>query len=340
MQNQDYRQTQNQDYHLVQRQDYKKWKEKYVEAKRLNQDLIDNVQELSRKLDEQGRNLEAQNLLRATLKSQSMAAEIDRLRHNNDRLAQQNDDLRAKCNKNYMDLIRNIQVTDDDYSTIFQRLTQIRTMIENLIQEARHSAGMNREAAIDHFKSSGLLDGFPVPEADLEQYHLDFYMESAIMSTLVEKFFARPLECIYDMYKGLNGVTEWMDTRDGKVATIWRQQLCAVASQYPAAKSRKEVEVIKVAADLTVLVAKVYSNVDMWAKLNELCTNASDLSIAMFGMESQIYPIPILLDAPFDDETMNTPQRSNPNGKVSLVIFPAFKDSDSVFSMPPKVWCL
>ncbi|KAF9346100.1 hypothetical protein BGX26_002409 [Mortierella sp. AD094] len=224
-----------------------------------------------------------------------------------------------------MDLVRSIQVTGDDNSTIFQRLKTVRTTNEALIQKAKgdRSANLNRKAAIDHFKSSGLLHRLPVQEADLEPYYLTLYMESVIMSTLIEKFFVRPLGCIYDMYKGLV-----------------EQQLCTVASQCPAEKSHKELEVIKIAANLiTVLVAKVYLNVDVWAKLNELCTDASDLSIAVFGMESQIYPIPILLDAPFDDETVNTPQRSNPDGKVSLAISPAFADKNCVFKMKPKDRC-
>ncbi|KAF9343770.1 hypothetical protein BGX26_005223 [Mortierella sp. AD094] len=351
---QDCRQTQNQDYQLVQRQDYKN---KYFEAKRFNQDLIDNVQEQGRKLDEQSRKLEAQNrLLReqgrqmdtALSRNQNMAAEIDRLRHDNDRLAQQNDDLRAKYNKkaesyrdldkNYMDLVRNIQVTDDDHSTIFQGLTNIRTTIENLIQKARRSASMNRELAIEHFRNSE--QPFPVPEANLEPYHLDLYMESAIMLTLIRRFFVNPLGCIFSQSEMFESLSNWVDQRDSKVAERWRQQLCNLLKRDPDAVKHRNEAIVKVSEELVHLVFSVYTDVDMSSKIHELCTNAFDLSFAMYGMEHKIYPTWTQIGERFDDETMSTPQRSNPDGNVSLLIFHAFTDKNNVFKIPPKVWCL
>ncbi|KAG0308150.1 hypothetical protein BGZ98_008807 [Dissophora globulifera] len=57
---------------------------------------------------------------------------------------------------------------------------------------------------------------------------------------------------------------------------------------------------------------------NMSAKIKELCYDTFDLSFAMFGMESMIYPVRISLGIPFDNENMTTPHKSNPAGSVSL----------------------
>ncbi|KAF9311767.1 hypothetical protein BG003_007038 [Podila horticola] len=191
-----------------------------------------------------------------------------------------------ELDKNYMDLVRPLQVTADDPSTIYRRLMYIRLSIETLVQKAKgdRSTNMKKEAAIEHFRESKLLQDFPVEEARLDSYHLNLYMESAIMMT-------------------------------------------------------REEEVNQATMELSNLISQVYPNVDMSVKIKDLCYNTFDLSYAMFGMESAIYPVSLALGTPFDDKTMTTPQKSNPTGLVSLVIFPAFQDNHKIFYIEPKVWC-
>ncbi|KAF9207929.1 hypothetical protein BGZ49_010204 [Haplosporangium sp. Z 27] len=282
----------------------------------------------------------------------NLNASIEQHHRDNSDLRQQYQDLERKFNKkvesykkldkDYMDLVRPILPTNDDNSTIYRRLMDIRVSIENLIQKARgpRSTNLNKEAAIEHFKKTKLLEGFPISEADLEPYHLDLYMESAMMSTLIDGFFSRPLDCIFDHSQEFLDVYKWIDERDGKTATRWRQQLCVLASQDTETMKRKrEEEVIRAGLILSAMVSGVYTNVDLSEKINGLCYSAFDLSFAMFGMESRIYPVTTPLGVLFDDETMKTPHKSNPTGVVSLVIFPAFGDDSNTFFMEPKVWC-
>ncbi|KAF8978271.1 hypothetical protein BGZ46_006653 [Entomortierella lignicola] len=278
--------------------------------------------------------------------------ELELFQHKNIELQQQNKDLEnkyikktesyKKLEKDYIDLVRPILLTDDDHSTIYRRLMDIRVSIENLVQKARgfRSANLNKEQATLHFAHSGLLEVFPIPPENLESYHLDLYMESAVMSTLIDNIFCRPFECIFDHSQEFQSICRWVDARDTKMARRWRQQLCVLASKDTEMKRRREEEVNRTITVLLNLVSTVYSNVDMSEKIKELCFNAFDLSFAMIGMESAIYPVPTPLGTKFDDETMVTTQKSNPTGIVSLVIFPAFVDESDVFKMQPKVWCV
>ncbi|KAG0319555.1 hypothetical protein BGZ99_005016 [Dissophora globulifera] len=276
----------------------------------------------------------------------------EQLEHTNTNLMQQYNDLQQKydkkvesykeLDKNYMDLVRPLLVTTDDFSTIYNRLMQIRVSIENLVQKAKgnRSTNLQQEAALNYFRDFGLLEDFPIEETAMEPYHLNFCMESAIMTILIERLFTRPLECIFDQSEKFEDISRWVNERDRKIAARWRQQLCILVSQdVDAMTRRKEEEVNKVAQALSDLISKVYSNVDMSAKIKDLCLNTFDLSFAMFGMESVIYPVSIPLGAAFDDESMTTPQNSNPAGLVTLVIFPAFQDHDKKFYFRPKVWC-
>jgi hypothetical protein len=102
---------------------------------------------------------------------------------------------------------------------------------------------------------------------------------------------------------------------------------------------RREGEVSEAAAAISDLVFRVYQNVSMSINIRELCYNAFDLSFVMLGMESCIYPVLTPLGTPFVHTAMTTPQKSNPAGVVSLVIFPAFVDNNNSFHIKPKVWC-
>ncbi|KAF9948576.1 hypothetical protein BGZ72_009518 [Mortierella alpina] len=283
--------------------------------------------------------------------NQNTMVELERLQDTNADLNRQNDDLKRKYTKkaesykvldrSYMDLVRPLRVTDDNYSTIYSRLVHIKVSIETLIQKAKGvgSANLKKKVAIEQFRKSNLLEDFPVEESLLEPDHLNLYMESAVMTTLVERFFNRALGCIFDHDEEFEKVRRWVDSRDSKIAMRWRQQLCVLVAQGPdAMECRKETEVNDAAMVITSLVSRVYSNIDMSAKIRELCYNSLDLALAMYGMDSIIQPASTPLNTPFDDLTMTTPQKSNPAGKVSLVIFPAFEDKVA-FNMKPKVWC-
>ncbi|KAG0330263.1 hypothetical protein BG000_011767 [Podila horticola] len=243
--------------------------------------------------------------------------------------------------RNYLEHVRMIRATDDDHSTIMDRLNQLKASIEHLVRKAQgsRSVNLNRAAVIEHFKASGLLENFPVSEDKLEPYQLNLYMESVIMSTLVSHFFDKSLSCIFEYNKGFKEIYDWMHHRNNKLAVRWRQQLCVMIIQDPVTKARQDEEVNTASTALTELVSNVYTNSNEAAKLRDICTKAFELSIAMNAMDNVISPITVPLGSDFDDDEMGTSLKSNPEGKVALVIFPAFKDQVSAFNVRPKVWC-
>ncbi|KAF9436328.1 hypothetical protein BGZ76_004255 [Entomortierella beljakovae] len=283
--------------------------------------------------------------------NQSLAYELNRTKGICYDLQRQYGDLQQKLekkdrdyevmSKNYLEHVRLIRATDDDHSTIMDRLTQLKASIEHLIRKAQggRSVNLNKDVAVGLFKESGLLETFPVPEDKLESYHLNLYMESVVMKTLVDSFFSKSLSSIFDYNKGFKEIYEWMKERNEKLAVRWRQQLCVMLAQGAGTKARQEAEVKTVAEALSEIISKVYTNANELNKIKDICNKAFDLALAMTAQENVINPVAIPLGTPFDEEKMGTSLKSNPEGKVALVIFPAFVDESNAFDIRPKVWC-
>ncbi|KAG0330945.1 hypothetical protein BG004_001896 [Podila humilis] len=243
--------------------------------------------------------------------------------------------------RNYLEHVRMIRATDDDHSTIMDRLNQLKNNIEHAVRKAQgpRSANLNTAAAIEIFRDSGLLDSFPVKEDKLESYHLNLYMESVIMSTLVSHFFEKPLSCVFAHNKGFKEIYDWMFFRNNKLAVRWRQQLCVMILQDPTTKTRQEEEVNTAANALAELLSKVYQNSNEVTKMREICNKAFELAVAMTAMDNVISPVTVPLGTDFNEDEMGPSLKSKPDGKVALVIFPAFKDQVEAFHVRAKVWC-
>ncbi|KAI8597438.1 hypothetical protein EDD21DRAFT_385445 [Dissophora ornata] len=322
-------------------------------ARKANQDFRNKNTNLKKTIDIYAHGTAAleHNLKREKSSRKRAVEDLDLLQRSNSELERGNTDLQRKLDKknesykemakNYMDQVRPIRVTDDDTSTIYNRLTQIRVSIEQLIQRARgnRSVNLNKDVALEYIKNSELFAGMVNLEPELSAYHLDLCMESVVMSTLVYYFFRRPLGCIFENDENFEDIHGWVYERDTKIADRWRQQLCVMALQDSSMQARRKYKVEYVVDLLSEMVSRVYSNVDMSVKITELCDKALELAIAMFGFEYVISPIFTPLGTPFDDETMTMPQKSNPAGTVTLVIFPAFGDNSDTFNMKAKVWC-
>jgi hypothetical protein len=268
-----------------------------------------------------------------------------------EQLAKEKQELQAKLDarerdyqtmsKNYLEHVRLIRATDDDHSTIIDRLNQLKTFIEQMIRKAQgsRSCNLNRTAAIEYLKSYGLLETFPIAEKNLEPFHINLFMESIVMNVLVSRFFDQPLCCVFDYNHGFTQIYDWMNSRNHSQAVRWRQQLCLMLTQDAETKSRQEKEVAMTADALTELITRVYNGSNEGLKIRDICNRAFDLSVAMTGIESVIKPSVPPLSTPFDEEYMKSSLKSNPQGKVALVIFPAFKDKEENFNIGPKVWC-
>lgn len=246
--------------------------------------------------------------------------------------------------KKYMDLARTLQVTEDDRSTINKKLSAVASSIENLVIRGRGngSVNLNRGAAIQNFNNLGLLAYFPLQEDHLETFHYSLLMEAAIMLILCHHLFERPLQCIFDGSEQFEAICGWMESRGSTVTARWRQELCLFLAQDDGEmKLRKEKEVDVAIMELKELVSSVFGNVDTYMsdKLEELCNIAFDLSYAMYGMESKVYPIPVQRGSPFNEEEMTLAKRSDPSGSVSFMVFPRFQDSNNKLYFKAKVWC-
>ncbi|KAF9996121.1 hypothetical protein BGZ80_010185 [Entomortierella chlamydospora] len=292
------------------------------------------------------------NLDRALQEKKEVEARNAQLHKAAQELQRQNEDLQKKLanrdrdyeimSKNYLDHVRTIRATDDDHSTIGDKLNQLKALIEHMIRKTQgsKSANLNKAAAIEHFRNSGLLEEFPVRESNLEPSLLNLYMESVVMSHLVTSFFDKPLSSVFDYNSGFKDIYEWMYTRNNVLAVRWRQQLCVMLTQDPVAKARREALVTKTTNELTALISKVYSNANESTKIRELCVKAFELSVAMTALESVISPVYVQLGIPFDEDIMATSHKSSTDGKVALLIFPGFKDSnENGFYSKSKVWC-
>ncbi|KAK3810733.1 MAG: hypothetical protein J3R72DRAFT_463501 [Linnemannia gamsii] len=246
--------------------------------------------------------------------------------------------------KKYMDLARTLQVTEDDRSTINKKLSAVASSIENLVIRGRGngSVNLNRGAAIQYFSNLGLLAYFPLQEHQLEPFHYSLLMEAAMILILSHQLFTRPLQCIFIGSEEFEAICGWMESRGSTVTARWRQELCLlIAQDHGEMKLRKEKEVDLAIVELKELVSSVYGNVDTYMsdKIKELCNLAFDLSYAMFGMESKVYPKGVKLGSPFNEEEMTMAKRSDPSGSVSFVVFPRFQDSNNKLYFKAKVWC-
>jgi hypothetical protein len=243
--------------------------------------------------------------------------------------------------KNYLEHVRTIKPTDDDHGTITDKLTLLKASIEHLIRKTQgtRSVNLNKAAAIEYLKEAALLQNFPIEEDKLEPYHLNLFMESVVMSALIKAFFEKYLSCVFEHNQSYKDMYEWMFARNYQLAIRWRQQLCLLLTKDPNTKHLQDEAVEKTATALSEVLSKVYTNANELPKVRELCNKAFELSVAMTGLEHVISPETVALGTPFDEETMAPSLKSNPEGKVALVIFPAFKDDQDAFDVRPKVWC-
>ncbi|KAF9578963.1 hypothetical protein BGW38_004982, partial [Lunasporangiospora selenospora] len=241
--------------------------------------------------------------------------------------------------RNYMDLVRTIKVTDDDHSTIIDKLNKLRTSIDNLVRKLQgvKSANLDRTAAIKLLKSRGLLEKFPVEEQHLEPFQLNLFIESIIMKRLQDQFFDAPISSAFDHNDEFLQLYNWMYRKNPAAAVRWRQQIGAMLVADPEMSAQKKKKVDMATQDLLSLVKSIYPNVnEPPSKLSEVCDKAFDLALAMMGQSTSLSTVDVPLNTPFDEELMCPSVKSNPDGAVALVIFPGFQDPQGYRVIKPK----
>ncbi|KAG0259139.1 hypothetical protein DFQ27_004219 [Actinomortierella ambigua] len=271
--------------------------------------------------------------------------ELQRLHKEQEQKAQKTTKRYEDLDRKYMDIARSLQVTPEDRSTIGKKLEHVGSTIENLVIacKGKCSINLNRTATIALFQQTGWFQQFPAQESQLQSLHLNLCIESAMMQILIDRLFTRPLDCIFDLSEQFGEVSGWVEGRRSRAAARWRQELCILIAQDDKDMAcRKERAVMEAAMELEELITTVYNNVDTSSlnKITELSSLAFDISYAMYGMESRVSPFNVDPGTPFNDTDMNMATQSNPNGIVSLMVFPGFKDSDDKLYFKPKVWSI
>ncbi|GJJ71781.1 hypothetical protein EMPS_04138 [Entomortierella parvispora] len=275
------------------------------------------------------------------------------LRHYN-ALRYHNQDMINKkdlAEKDYNDLYQKhfaivgaLQVTNDDHSTIKRKLTDMMVAIEHLVAAGlgEGSVNLNRDAAVGLFMEQGLLQSLSVDVQLLESFHLSHCLETSIMKILMNHLFKNPLRYIFGRAREFEVVCRSVEKQGSTVSDRWRQELCKlIAKDSKKMMEMKKRAVRKTSLDIKNMISKVCLNVndtDVIDTIENLCDQAFVLSYAMFGMESRIYPESPRVDSPYNSATMDMVWGSNPEGLVSMVIHPVFRDSETIF-LKSRVWC-
>ncbi|KAG0042732.1 hypothetical protein BGZ83_000134, partial [Gryganskiella cystojenkinii] len=113
----------------------------------------------------------------------------------------------------YMAVVRALRVTDDDHTTIHRKLTDMMSLIEDLVTTAKGqgSVNLNRDAAMQLFRESP--QGFRVPEQELESFHLNYRIEAAVALTVINRLFCAPLQSIFDLGVEFEAICHWVESQ-------------------------------------------------------------------------------------------------------------------------------
>lgn len=183
------------------------------------------------------------------------------------------EDLRSK----YLNDVRQIRATDDDHSTIEQR---VRVLQATILQLTKSSAGdrsmnLNQEGALQLVKKKYKF-------ANTQPYILNMFLEKYIMDTLLEDVFYSPFYVGFQPAQEFGDIHAWMvDNNFMDQATRFRQQLCFISAKAPAAQTHASQEAARIAKSFEVRLEQLYNNWNGHAKVTfPFCIHFMDLTIS------------------------------------------------------------
>lgn len=172
------------------------------------------------------------------------------------------DDLRSQ----YLNDVRQIRATDDDHSTIEQR---IRMLNASILQLTKSSAGdrsvnLNVDAVHSVVKKKYLF-------GNTQPYLLNMFLEKYIMDSLLEEVFNKPFYVGFSLAKEVGLIHSWMNENNfSDQAVRFRQQLCYLSAKCPATQTHAAEEASRIAKVFDAKLEKLYYNWGGQAKVNLL----------------------------------------------------------------------
>ncbi|KAF9998710.1 hypothetical protein BGZ79_007616 [Entomortierella chlamydospora] len=241
------------------------------------------------------------------------------------------DDLRSK----YLNDVRQIRATDDDHSTIEQRVRMLQAAI---LQLTKSSAGdravnLNIEEAQQLVKKRYKF-------GNAQPYILNMFLEKYIMDTLLEEVFNCPFYVGYSLAKEYASIHNWMiENNFADQAVRFRQQLCFISAKSPVVQAHAVEEATRIAKGFEGKLERLYNNWTGHQKVLDLVTKAIELSLTMRSQHSEITAQLIPAESAFDAEKMVPAHKSKEGGKVKVCVIPCFIDTNGVVVGKAKVFC-
>ncbi|KAF9936607.1 hypothetical protein BGZ67_002197 [Mortierella alpina] len=241
------------------------------------------------------------------------------------------DDLRSK----YLNDVRQIRATDDDHSTIEQRVRMLQAAILQLTKSSSgdRAVNLNQEEA-QHLVKKKYKFGNTQP------YILNMFLEKYIMDSLLEEVFHCPFYVGFGLAKEYGDIHKWMaENNFADQAVRFRQQLCFMSAKAPVAQAHAAQEAARIAKTFEVKLERLYNNWTGHQKVLDLVTKAIELSLTMRSQNAEIMAQIIPSETEFDPEKMVPAHKSKEGGKVKVCVMPCFVDTNGVVVGKAKVFC-
>ncbi|KAG0204634.1 hypothetical protein BGX28_003471 [Mortierella sp. GBA30] len=241
------------------------------------------------------------------------------------------DDLRSK----YLNDVRQIRATDDDHSTIEQRVRMLQAAILQLTKSSSgdRAVNLNQEEAQQLVKKKYKF-------GNTQPYILNMFLEKFIMDSLLEEVFHCPFYVGFGLAKEYGEIHKWMTENNfADQAVRFRQQLCFMSAKAPVAQAHAAQEAARIAKTFEVKLERLYNNWTGHQKVLDLVTKAIELSLTMRSQNAEIMAQVIPSETEFDPERMVPAHKSKEGGKVKVCVMPCFIDTNGVVVGKAKVFC-
>ncbi|ORZ17431.1 hypothetical protein BCR41DRAFT_370243 [Lobosporangium transversale] len=242
------------------------------------------------------------------------------------------DELRSK----YLNDVRQIRATDDDHSTIENR---VRVLQAAILQLTKSSAG--DRAANLNVEEVQLLVKKKYKFGNTQPYILNMFLEKYIMDTLLEEVFNGPPFYVgFELCKEYGAIHKWMvENNFHDQAVRFRQQLCFLSARAPVAQAYATQEAQRIAKGFEIKLERLYHNWSGHQKVLDMVTKAIELSLTMRSQNAEIVAQVISNETDFDPERMVPAHKSKEGGKVKVCVMPCFVDTNGVIIGKAKVFC-
>ncbi|KAG9065210.1 hypothetical protein KI688_002533 [Linnemannia hyalina] len=242
------------------------------------------------------------------------------------------DELRSK----YLNDVRQIRATDDDHSTIEQRVRMLQAAILQLTKSSAGDRAVNLKVEeVQNLVKKRYKFG------NNESYILNMFLEKYIMDLLLQEVFNDPPFYVgFQLAPQFSAIYNWMmENNFADQAVRFRQQVCYISAKAPVALAFAAQEAQRIAK---VFESKLEVYYNVWngqQKVLDLVTKAIELSLTMRSQHAEIKAQVIPQDTKYDAEKMSPAHKSKESGSVRVCVMPCFIDSNGVVVGKAKVFC-